>query len=64
MFLFSGGKYSLGELLPQRFKPSDLLEDPATPLLLEPQNNGVHLTAGTLSSLSHALDAVLQAPSR
>lgn len=34
-FSFGGGTYSLGQLLPMRFRPGDLLEDPDTPLLLE-----------------------------
>lgn len=44
-FLFFNGSYSLGQLLPMRFKPTDLLEDPSTPLLLLPQNNNVEFTA-------------------
>ncbi|EFN60089.1 hypothetical protein CHLNCDRAFT_18754, partial [Chlorella variabilis] len=44
-FSFQGGNYSLGQLLPMRFKPADLLPDPATPLLLQPQDNRVQLTA-------------------
>lgn len=36
-FLFFGGSYSLGQLLPMRFKPGDLLDITETPLLLQPQ---------------------------
>ncbi len=36
-------EYSLAQLLPQRFGPADLLDDAATPLLLQPQRNGVRL---------------------
>eukprot|EP00889_Picochlorum_renovo_P007751 jgi/Picre1/34781/NNA_002247.t1 len=43
-FLFFNGSYSLGQLLPMRFKPTDLLEDPETPLLLLPQNNQVEFS--------------------
>eukprot|EP00884_Botryococcus_braunii_P011655 jgi/Botrbrau1/20490/Bobra.145_2s0049.2 len=43
-FLFNGGTYTLAELLPERFKPSDLLEDASTPLLLLPQDNSIRLT--------------------
>lgn len=43
-FSFQGGTYSLGQLLPMRFKPADLLPDPATPLLLDPQHNDIRLT--------------------
>ena len=44
-FNFGGGSYSLGQLLPMRFKPADLLPEPAPPLLLQPQANAVQLTA-------------------
>lgn len=44
-FSFAGGTYSLGQLLPMRFKPADLLPEPSPPLLLEPQRNAVQLTA-------------------
>lgn len=50
-FSFGGGTYSLGQLLPMRFGPQDLLPDPATPLLLQPQDNGVQLTAGARDAL-------------
>jgi cytidine deaminase len=43
-FMFSGGSYTLGQLLPMRFRPSDLITDPDTPLLLQPQNNQIQLT--------------------
>ena len=43
-FSFQGGTYSLGQLLPMRFRPADLLPDPAPPLLLQPQDNGIQLT--------------------
>ncbi len=38
-------EYSLAQLLPARFGPADLLEDPSTPLLLEPQDNRVALVS-------------------
>lgn len=44
-FMFGGGTYTLGQLLPMRFRPSDLLPDPTTPLLLEQQDNIITLTA-------------------
>ena len=44
-FSFAGGTYSLGQLLPMRFKPADLLPEPSPPLLLELQRNAVQLTA-------------------
>jgi cytidine deaminase len=50
-FSFQGGTYSLGQLLPMRFKPSDLLPDPATPLLLQPQHNSLRLTAAARDAL-------------
>lgn len=40
-FLFFGGSYSLGQLLPMRFKPIDLLDSKETPLLLQPQHHKV-----------------------
>lgn len=40
-FLFFGGSYSLGQLLPMRFKPSDLLDNGESPLLLQPQNHNM-----------------------
>lgn len=43
-FAFQGGAYTLGQLLPMRFKPADLLPDPYTPLLLDPQHNRIQLT--------------------
>ena len=43
-FCFQGGCYTLGQLLPLRFKPADLLPDPATPLLLQPQHNNIRFT--------------------
>lgn len=48
-FLFKGEQYGLAHLLPQRFQPSDLLEDPAAPLLLLPQDNNIRLTPGAPS---------------
>ncbi|KAK9805228.1 hypothetical protein WJX72_007282 [[Myrmecia] bisecta] len=39
MFGKDGHTYTLAQLLPQRFGPADLLDDPSTPLLLQPQNN-------------------------
>lgn len=50
-FSFQGGTYSLGQLLPMRFKPSDLLPDPDTPLLLQPQHNPLRLTAAAHDAL-------------
>ena len=44
-FSFSGGTSALGQLLPMRFKPADLLPEPSPPLLLEQQCNAVQLTA-------------------
>lgn len=40
-FLFFGGSYSLGQLLPMRFKPTDLLDSKEAPLLLQPQHHKV-----------------------
>lgn len=51
-FTFQGGTYSLGQLLPMRFKPSDLPPDPATPLLLDPQNNAIRLTPGAEAAVA------------
>ena len=47
-FFFGGNKqaYSMADILPQRFGPADLLTDPNTPLLLQPQNNALELTPG------------------
>ena len=36
------------DILPQRFGPADLLTDPNTPLLLQPQENHIELTAGSM----------------
>lgn len=64
-FAFQGGCYTLGQLLPMRFKPADLLPDPLTPLLLEPQNNAIQLTphaavqAAQLSDANPALAAAV-----
>jgi cytidine deaminase len=44
-FYFQGGTYTLGQLLPLRFKPADLLPDPSTPLLLDQQNNRIEFTS-------------------
>lgn len=58
---FGGGTYSLGNLLPNRFKPADLLEDPATPLLLQPQDNAIALGPGARAALEgRAGDAAFQ----
>lgn len=43
-------EYSLAQLLPQRFGPADLLTDAATPLLLQPQDNGVSLDSAADST--------------
>ena len=50
-FSFQGGCYSLGQLLPLRFKPADLLPDPSAPLLLDPQHNLIQFTAAAQSSV-------------
>lgn len=42
--MFSGGSYSLGQLLPMRFKPADLLDDEEFSPLLLPQSNPIELT--------------------
>lgn len=39
-----GVSYTLEQLLPKRFRPTDLLDDPGVPLLLQPQDNDVSLT--------------------
>ncbi len=51
-FFFGGSKqsYGLADILPQRFGPADLLTDPNTPLLLQPQHNPLELTAGSHST--------------
>lgn len=54
-FRFNNGSYSLGRLLPQRFKPADLLGDRSTPLLLANQNNRLQFTpeaAARVASMS------------
>lgn len=50
-FLFFGGSYSLGQLLPMRFKPQDLLDVGSVPLLLKPQDNRVAFTAASLAQI-------------
>ncbi|KAL4430922.1 hypothetical protein ABPG75_006178 [Micractinium tetrahymenae] len=50
-FSFQGGTYSLGQLLPMRFKPQDLLSDPPPPLLLEQQDNRIQLTSASRAAL-------------
>ena len=45
-FAFKGGTYKLADLLPHRFGPMDLIDDPNTPLLLQPQSSNVELTTG------------------
>ena len=52
-FFFGSNKqsYGLADILPQRFGPADLLSDPNTPLLLQPQHNSIELTAGTSHSI-------------
>eukprot|EP00887_Chlorella_sp_A99_P005443 scaffold1.g5443.t1 len=63
-FSFGGGSYSLGQMLPMRFRPQDLLPDPATPLLLQPQNNPVALSAAAeaaVAARAAAGDAVFAA---
>ena len=45
-FTFKGGTYSLAEILPHRFGPMDLIDDPNTPLLLQPQGHTLRLTSG------------------
>lgn len=49
---FGGGSYSLDNLLPNRFGPKDLLEDPSTPLLLQPQDNPVVLGSAARGQLA------------
>ncbi|KAL3132799.1 hypothetical protein ABBQ38_006726 [Trebouxia sp. C0009 RCD-2024] len=46
-FFFGSKKqsYGLADILPQRFGPADLLSDPNTPLLLQPQHNSIELTS-------------------
>ena len=50
-FCFQGGSFSLDELLPLRFKPTDLLADPSTPLLLQSQNNRIKFSDAAFSSI-------------
>jgi cytidine deaminase len=50
-FSFQGGTYLLDELLPHRFKPTDLLADPSTPLLLQSQNNRIKFSDSALSTI-------------
>lgn len=49
VFFFGGKSFGLADILPQRFGPADLLTDPDTPLLLQPQHNPLELTAGRLA---------------
>lgn len=49
IFFFGGKSFGLADMLPQRFGPADLLTDPDTPLLLQPQHNHLELTAGRLA---------------
>lgn len=51
-FSFQGGSYSLGQLLPMRFRPQDLLSDPPPPLLLEQQDNRIQLTSAARAELA------------
>ncbi|KAL4426361.1 hypothetical protein ABPG77_004655 [Micractinium sp. CCAP 211/92] len=51
-FSFQGGSYSLGQLLPMRFRPQDLLSDPPPPLLLEQQDNRIQLTSAARTELA------------
>ncbi|DBB08789.1 hypothetical protein WJX82_003795 [Trebouxia sp. C0006] len=44
-FFFGGKSFGLADILPQRFGPADLLTEPDTPLLLQPQHNPLELTA-------------------
>ena len=41
----------MGQLLPMRFKPSDLLDTSTVPLLLKPQDNRVAFTDASLAQL-------------
>ena len=41
----------MGQLLPMRFKPQDLLDLDSVPLLLKPQDNKVKFTAGSLAQV-------------
>ena len=52
--LRSGERYSLAELLPVRFRPSDLLDEAVTPLLLQPQRHELQLLPGGLLSMQPA----------
>jgi cytidine deaminase len=61
-FSFSGGTYSLGQLLPMRFRPSDLLTDPNTPLLLDPQCNPLELTPDAKAKVSRLASTGDDAP--
>lgn len=59
-FFFGSNKqsYGLADILPQRFGPADLLSDPHTPLLLQPQHNSVELAAGNLHILRLGLEGM------
>ncbi len=55
-FLLGEGRtYALAELLPIRFRPSDLLDESVTPLLLQRQRHDLRLLPGALADAGHAL---------
>eukprot|EP00191_Tetraselmis_sp_GSL018_P008532 CAMPEP_0177616572 /NCGR_PEP_ID=MMETSP0419_2-20121207/24251_1 /TAXON_ID=582737 /ORGANISM="Tetraselmis sp., Strain GSL018" /LENGTH=412 /DNA_ID=CAMNT_0019114687 /DNA_START=89 /DNA_END=1324 /DNA_ORIENTATION=+ len=56
-FIFGSGSYTLDELLPQRFRPQDLLGEPPPPLLLEPQDNPVRLAPGSEAAAAELLNS-------
>lgn len=58
-FFFGGKSFGLADILPQRFGPADLLTDPDTPLLLQPQHSPLELTAGRLAR-SQALSVAVK----
>ena len=57
-FSFSGGSYSLGQLLPKRFGPLDLLMDRNSPLLLDPQDNHLELVPEARDYLDSLADNI------
>mmetsp|Transcript_22060 Transcript_22060/g.61223 ORF Transcript_22060/g.61223 Transcript_22060/m.61223 type:complete len:427 (-) Transcript_22060:11-1291(-) len=59
-FLFGDsqeGAYTLEQLLPQRFRPQDLLGTPTPPLLLEKQDNDVELTEFSQARMEEMVEA-------
>ncbi len=54
-FLLGEGRtYALAELLPIRFRPSDLLDEAVTPLLLQRQRHDLHLLPGALAGAARS----------